>query len=279
MTTERSRVSNGRFLYDLSNWDAGGSAVWSVGDGDDHYGVAVLPTPGGYIEQDFTVANARLYSLHLSVKAISSALSGSETTLEITSSAGDTVVSEDLTGTADTWTEQTYQYGLAPGDTYTLKIINNSATDDVRIDDVWLWWCPITRANIATRVHAKLTALATGASLSTTPSGTLTEGDYTYAIDAGLRTVGAINPETDLPDIRYLDTALIDTVLDEVEREILERLQRYYATAVDTQVGSRRESLSQISKTLADLAGGKGGSTGKVVIRKLTHEASDYEFG
>jgi len=99
-------------------------------------------------------------------------------------------------------------------------------------------------------------------------------------VDAGLRAVGAIDPETDLPDVRWLETANVDTALDEIEREMLERLQRYYATSVDVAVGSRKESLSQISAALASLGkGGAGGRGGRVIVRKLRHEAKDYNLG
>jgi hypothetical protein len=280
MADVRNALSNGRFLQDLANWVASGAA-YSAGDGDDHYGVAVLSTGGDYVEQTFSVAHARLYSLHIAVKAIGSSLSGSQATARIVDGNGNTVLTQALTGTADTWTETTYSIGLAPGTTYTLRITNASAAGDVRIDDVWLWWVPLSRAQVAARVHAKLARLATERSLSTTPAGALTEGDYTYAVDAGLRSVGAIDPETDLPDVRWLDAAMLDTALDAVELEMLERLQRDYAVAVDTTVGPRSERLSQIAAAIAALrggVGGKGGGGGRIVMRKLSHKAEDYEF-
>ncbi len=92
-------------------------------------------------------------------------------------------MTQNLTGTADTWTEQTFTFGLTEGTTYQIKLINNSAAGNVKIDDVWLWWVPMTRAAIATRVHTKLARLATGRGYATTPAGALTEGSYTYAIE------------------------------------------------------------------------------------------------
>lgn len=278
--SERNHLTNGRFLHDLDNWTASG-AEYSAGDGDDHYGVAVLSTGGDYIEQDFTVDGARTYTVHLSVKAVGSGLSGSQATLRITDGDGNTVLTQNLSGTADTWTENTYTFGLAIGTTYTLRITNSSATGDLKVDDAWIWWVPMTRAAIAARIHAKLARLATQRSLSTSPSGSLTEGDYTYAIDAGLRQIGAINPETDLPDTRYIEANLLDTLLDAVEREILEQLQRDYAVEVDIQVGPRRENLSQIAGTIGKLTGSDqpGGSPGRVIMRKLRYEAEDYDLG
>lgn len=276
--SEQNRLGNGRFQHNLNNWTATGNAVYSAGDGDNHYGVAVLPTGGGAIEQTFAVPFARSHSLHIAVKAIGSDLSSNQATAVITNGDGDTVLTQNLSGTADTWTESTYNIGLAPGTTYTLTVTNNSASGDVRIDDIWLWWVPITRANLAAQVHAKLAGLATDASLSTAVNGSLTEGDYTYAIDSGLRSIGAIDPETDTPDTRYLDAALVNAALAAVEREILEQLQRDYAVQVDLKIGPRSEALSQINKALAALTGtgegqsGGGSQGGPVIVRRLRYE-------
>ena len=277
--SERNHLVNGRFLQSLDNWTASG-ATYLASDGDEHYGIAVLPTGGGYVEQTFAVPNARAYSFHIAVKAAGAALSAGQATARIQDGDGNTALTQNLTaGTQDTWIETTTALGLAPGTTYTLRLTNASAAGDVRLDDVWLWWVPLSRAELAARVHAKLDRLATAASFSTTPAGVLTEGSYTYAVDAGLRAVGAIDPETDTPDVRWLESAQVDTALDEIEREMLERLMRYYSTAVDTQVGSRRESLSQVSAALLALTGGSaGGGGGRVVVRRLGHEAEDYEF-
>lgn len=276
---ERSYIYNGRFLHSLDNWNAS-DASYSAGDGDDHYGVAVLATGGGHVSQQFTVGGAKRYTIHLAVKAIGSGLSGGQATLTITDGAGNTVATQNLTGTADTWTEQTFTLGLADGTTYTMTITNTSAAGDVRLDDVWLWYVPLTRANIATRVHTKLGLLASDRSLSTTASGSLTEGDYTYAIDQGLRSVGAINPLTDEPDVRWLTTASLDTLMAQVEAAMLERLQRDYATMTDITVGQRSESLSQIAKAIGALKGQPGGSGGggRAVMRTLRYKAGDYEF-
>jgi len=276
--SERNHLANGRFLQSLDNWTASG-ATYLASDGEDHYGIAVLSTGGDYIEQQFSVPHARAYSFHVAVKAVGAALSAGQATARIQDGDGNTVITQNLTaGTQDSWIETTTALGLAPGTTYTLRLTNVSAAGDVRVDDVWLWWVPLSRAELAARVHAKLDRLATAASFSVTASGALTEGSYTYAVDAGLRVVGAIDPETDAPDVRWLESAQVDTALDEIEREMLERLLRYYSTAVDTQVGSRKESLSQVSAALRALPAGGAGGGGRVVVRKLRHEAEDFEL-
>lgn len=248
--TERSYIQNGRFLHTLDGWNAAGGAVYSAGDGDDHYGVAVLPV-GSSISQPFTVDEYRAFTLHLSCKADGASATPGSVTAQIADGAGNTVRAWNLSAAADSWAEQTEQIGLATGTTYTLTLTNVSHSADVALDDLWLWWLPMTRAQIAARVARQLGALATDAGKSTTPAGELTEGDYTDAIDAGLRDIGAINPVTDLPDIRQLESRQINDVLAAVERAMLSQLQRYYATLVDTKEGPLEQKLSQIATAIA----------------------------
>lgn len=276
--SERSHLANGRFLQNIDQWTATG-ASYSAGDGDDHYGVCVL-TAGGYITQTFAVPYARAYTLHSTVKPVGGTLTTNQMLATITDGDGNTVVALSLEGaTLNAWQENEDTLGLAPGTTYTLEYRNNSALT-VRLDDVWLWFVPITRAQIAAQVHARLGQLATDYSLSTTPSGALTEGSYTYAIDNGLRALGAINDETGQVDIRYLDAGDVLTAIDLVEQEMLKRVQRSALTEVDVSLGPRKESLSQKAEMISKAMGngsGKGGG-GRVVVRTLRHEARDYQF-
>ena len=280
--SERNHLSNGRFLHDLDNWTVSG-AEYSAGDGDDHYGVAVLSTGGDYIEQTFSVAHLRSYTLNLSVKAVGSSLSGSQATVRITDGDGNTVTTQDLSGAADTWTENTFSVGLAPGTTYTVRITNASAAGDVKIDDVWLWFVPITRANIAAAAARKLGRVATDRSYSTTASGSQTEGDYTDAVDDALRSLGSISPETGLPDVRWLDESLVKGVIDTALQAMLEKAAIDYGVEVDITLGPHSERLSQKREALeklAGLAGGGGGGAGnrQVTVRKLQHPRRDYEW-
>jgi len=246
---ERSHINNGRFFTDLSSWTAS-NAVYLSSDGDDHYGMASI-TAGGSISQPFTVPSPRLYSLHVALKP--GAASGTIATAQITQN-GDPVTTQNLIASSLGWTEQTLTLGLVPGAAYTLTI---NALADVKVDDIWLWFVPLSRAAIATRVEARLSSLASDAGLSTAATTGKTEGDYSYAIDAALRQIGAIDPETAQPDIRYLGTSDIDSVLQMAEREMLQQLHRYYVLQVDISVGQRRESLSQIAKSIEALLSSK----------------------
>lgn len=278
--SERSHLSNGRFLQNIDQWASAGSAnaAYSAGDGDDHYGVCAL-SPGGTITQTFAVPYARTYSLHVSVKPVGGVLTANQVTATITDGNGATLVTLSLEGaTSNAWQENTDLIGLAPGTTYTLTYTNDSALT-VRLDDAWLWFVAITRASMAIQVHARLGQLATDYSLSTTLSGALTEGSYTYAIDAGLRAIGAINPETGEVDIRYLDNSDVLTCIDLVEMEMLKRVQRSALVEVDVSLGPRKESLSQKAAMIGQAMTGSGkGGGGRVVVRPLRHAAEDYEF-
>jgi len=274
---ESNFLLNGRFLHNLNGWTVSDAAVvYNAGDADDHYGVCVLPTGNKSIQQDFAVIGVRTFTVHLSVKAIGANLSGSNATLVILDGDGNTLVTQNLSGTADTWTENTFNFGLAEGTTYSFVVENNNASGDVRIDDLWLWFIPLTRLQMAERVYAKLGRLATDRSLSTTPSGSLTEGSYTYAIDAALRFVGAIDPDTGLPDVRWLDEQTVQNALNYVERQMLEQLQKDYAVEVDTQTGPYQQSLSQKRDAITEMLGGSdsggGASSSAVVMRELTHD-------
>jgi len=276
--SERSLLDNGRFLSDLSGWElTAGAPAYSVGDGDDHYGVAALAV-GDAIAQDFSVPNARQYTLHLSVKCAAQVTAGMVTAV-ITDGDGNTVKTIQPTAAAATWTESETTLGLTPGNTFTLTLTNVSASGSVSVDDVWLWFVPITRAQIAAQVAVRLGRLASDRSLSTTLSGALTEGDYTYAVDNGLRSANAINDETGLPDVRYLNAEDVDAALDAVTIEMLGRLHLDYAAEVDIQVGPRRENLSQKSAAIEKvLSGQAASSTGRIQQRKMRHTlAEEYE--
>lgn len=267
--TEPSYIINSRFLQNLDSWVASGGAVYRASDGSEQYGYASLPAAAS-ISQAFAVLNARLYTLHLAVKT-------GNATAVVSDSLGNTLATITGTGTAGAWTETTSTLGLAPGIQYTITITNNGVST-ILVDDVWLWYVPITRAALAARVARKLSTLATDASLSYVAAGALTEGDYTDAIDSGMRAIGAINPETDLPDVRYIDSSTIDSLADQVEREMLERLSRYYATLTDIKAGPRDEKLSQIGAAIGRMTSAPTAGGAKVVARRLSRYTPDYEL-
>ena len=267
---ERNKLVNGRFLHNLDGWTVSG-AEYSSGDGDEHYGVAVLEQ-NEWISQAFSVSYIRTYTIHLAMKS-SGAIQAGDVDVLITDGEDNTVVLWQPPGDGiDTWGIDCTHVGLAPGTTYTVKITNNQV-EDVMIDDVWIWLLAICRLDIAVGVNEKLARLASDRSLVTTPDGDDTEGDYTKAVDAGLRSIGAVNPYTALPDDRYVEINRVGAVIDAVMREMLEQLRADYAVEVDISEGPHRESLSQINKAITAMIGEGEGSTpgGRVISRKLEH--------
>lgn len=138
-----------------------------------------------------------------------------------------------------------------------------------------------TRANIANITYRALGTLAADAGLSMTATEDLSEGDFTDAIDAGMRAIGAIDADTGDLDASLITNSNVDNLLLFVRRAMLERLQLHYATVTDISIGQREEKLSQIGQALARLLGGAGntGAGGQVIARPLRREADDYELG
>lgn len=273
MTDERTYLTNGQFLHDLTDWDVTG-ATYSAGDGDAHYGVAQLAV-GQAIAQDFAVDYVRAHTLALALKC-SAPVTAGQVTVVIEDEDGNVLTTLQPTCAANAWRTNDWTLGLASGTTYTITITNVGAGAAIKLDDIWLWPLLMTRAGMAQRIHTKLGRLATERSLSLTPNGAYTEGDYTLAIEVALRRAGAVNPETDQADARWLDSANVDTALETAEREMLERLQRDYAVETDISVDGRSESRSQIREALEALTGGQGsgsagGQLGRVQVKRLSH--------
>ena len=264
-----TRLTNGRFEHDLDGWTISGASFLGS-DGSDHFGMAVLAN-GDFIEQDFSVVGARLYVIHAVLKSTGEIVA-SDVTFLISDGDGNTVLTwEPVAPYTDVWVEVERKVGLVRGTTYTLRITNNQA-EDIKVDDVWLWAPALSRRDVAIRVHEKLGALATSdLTLSYAPDGSKNEGDYSFAIDGGLRQIGAIDPVTQQPEIRAVDISNVDLLIDAVEREMLERVSNEYITKVDLRVGPHSESFSQVGKAIREKIGEGGGSTpgNRIVMRKL----------
>ena len=267
-----NHLTNGRFEHDVDGWSLSG-ASYLANDGSDHFGMAVL-AQDEYIEQAFSVLGARLYIVHAALKSSGAIVSGDVTFL-ITDGKGNTVLTwEPDVPYPDYWIEVERRAGFVMGTTYTLRITNNQA-EDVKIDDIWIWAPALSRREVAIRVHEKLGALAQGdVNLNYAAQIGKGEGDYTFAIDGGLRQIGAIDEVTNLPEIRAIDVSSVDLLIDAVEKEMVERIENEYITKVDLRVGPHSESFSQIGKALREKQGSGGASTpgGRVVMRKLTHD-------
>ena len=265
-----NHITNGRFENSADGWTLSDRADYRASDGDDHHGMVNLRW-NHYMEQQFSIAGARLETIHVALKS-STALSGANAfALRIMDGAGNIVSTYNPdVPYVDQWTVVTHDVGLTSGTTYTLRITNIQPIP-VMVDDVWIWDLAITRRQLAMRVHEKLGGLTSSdVTLSYAASANKPEGDYTSAIDVALREIGAIHPATQLPDIRAADIFDVDLLLDSTEREMLERIENEYITKVDLSVGPHRESFSQVASALRARIGEE--SVGKIESRRLTHE-------
>lgn len=127
-----------------------------------------------------------------------------------------------------------------------------------------------SRAGIATLVAARMAAIASDQSFSTTPSATGPEGDYTAAIDEALRAVGCMNSWGD-PDVTLLVPAQINAVVESARSAMLQKARADYALQTDVTLGPRSESRSQIASSLDEILAGGGQGGGRVTMARLDH--------
>lgn len=264
-----NRLYNGDFARDLANWNAEGNAAFVANQGSAELGALSLPDAASAVEQGFTIGVGRPYMLEMAVRA--DAADG-EVSVAITNSAGDAVWSAAYLTNTD-WIIYTTRIGLAWGD-YTLRLAFSDTA--CYVDDVSLAWVVKTRAELAASVANHLGVLASAAGFSTGQTQTATEGDYTDAVDEGLRAVGALDP-AGRPDVRYLDTDTLSGCLGAIELAMLNKLHRYWVTKTDYAIGPRQEHLSQVQAALLALTGaavgGRPASAGRGVQTRRLHHA------
>ena len=271
--SDRSHVINGQFRNSADGWTLSGTAAFKHTDGMDHYGVISLPAVDDYIEQQFAVPYTREYLLHFSAKMASTRTGTGDLEIRILDAQDVLVHAVTAISSDGEWWEYENKIGLARGENFKLRVYHVADSNEIVVDDIWLYHVPASRHDVAEWVHNKLGRLASDRSLRFTSDGKQkTEADYTFAVSSGLRQMGAINPETDLPDVRYLLTNQVDLLIDLVEGEMLETLQRDYLAEVDISVGPRKESRSQKAAGIQKLMDGKGSTVGRIVMRKLKHK-------
>lgn len=133
-----------------------------------------------------------------------------------------------------------------------------------------------TRVILTNMLIARLRSLATQVGLTSAPSAIGPNGDYTPAIDHGLRTVGAVDEYGD-PTVINLIPANINNCVDSAYNAMLVALRSDYALITDTRLGPREEKGSQIAAAINAMlgAGGAGGAGaaagGRVSTGKLTY--------
>ena len=264
-----NRIYNGDFAQNLDGWTLTGGAVHIANEGYMELGAVHLLTAGDGIGRDFSIGVGREYRIEVATKAQASA---GNLALTITNDAGQAIYSTTLTvGTG--WVQRVKQVGLPWGNhTLTLAFVD----EPLYLDDVSIAYVVKTRCQLAELVKDRLGVLATDAGMNDMPDGENTEGDFTAAVDEGLRAVGACDP-AGRPDVRYLDAGDLNACLGHVELAMLHKLHRYWVTKTDYSIGPRTEHLNQVQQSLMALTGaavgGRPASAGRgVQVRRLIHK-------
>lgn len=268
-----NRINNPGFAGDTNNWTLSGNAAYIASQGNNELGAASLPDAASAISQQFTVTVSRPQMVDIYLKGVGSG----NVSLTITDGDGSTVYSSSLTVTASWANALGARVGLPQG-TYTLTLTYSDVA--CYVDDVSVAWVIKTRAELASEAANLLGDLASSdAGYSTTPSGSNTEGDYTQAVDAALRAVGAVD-SAGRPDVRELTDDNVDACIDEVQRYMLHKLHRYYArNATDFTLEGRTEHYHQRTAAIENLlgiaVGGRPSASGRAVVtRKLIHRST-----
>lgn len=101
----------------------------------------------------------------------------------------------------------------------------------------------MTRQELANRLHRDLGALAVDAGWSTTASDGQPDGSYTDPIDDALLAAG-------VDDVTLVASADLVPIRQAALAGCLERLERHYATLVDTTTGPLSQKLSQTREAI-----------------------------
>lgn len=264
-----NRLYNADFARDLNTWTAYGDAVHVVSQGYGELGVVHLPTPGSAVEQAFSIGVGRPYMIEV---AVCGASADGELSLAIETSGGELVYASTLLFSDSAWTFHAERVGLPWGD-YNLRL---ACIDEAcYVDDVSMAHVVATRQELAQKTATRLGALAATADYSTGATQLSAEGDYTDAIDEGLRAIGALD-QAGRPDVRYVEADVLSALLGAIELAMLHKLQRHWMTKTNYQIGPRTEYINQIQASLLALTGsavgGRAASAGRgVQTRSLEH--------
>ncbi len=254
-------LRNGRFYGNLNEWSGTGSIARSLGY--PRLGCAEIDD-GESISQQVGLTEDALYTLHFFYRL------GAGATL--TAGYGASIVLT-ANGTESVWHEA--ELVFAPDASANDSVTFSAAGGTCYVDAVTLLvgGLPISRGELAGRVHARLGDLATDAGLNSSASASGDQGSYSAAIDEALRAVGAIGKFGE-PDITELNAHGVNTLIDSAHMAMLGQLRAKYALETDVTLGPHRESRSQIVKNISALMGGgadgkSGGGGGRVSMADL----------
>lgn len=252
-------LSNGGFDGNLDRWTGTGSIDRSLGY--PRAGCLALAA-GESMESDAVgLSEDSLYTLHYFYRLASGAT--------LTASVGGVSVAH-IGAPADAWREASLAFALDAGAT---DGVTFSATSDAAyVDSVALFYgaLPIDRTTLTSMISAQLRSLASDAGLLTIASAAGPNGDYSAAIDEGLRAVGAVNGWGDA-DITALVPAQINAAVEAAKGSMIQALRADYALQTDVRLGPRQESRSQVAASLDAMLAG-GGASNRPTVGRLRHE-------
>lgn len=251
-------LSNGGFDGNLNYWTGTGTIDRTLGY--PRAGCAALAA-GESLESDAVgLSENSLYTLHYFYRLASGAT--------LTVGAGG--VSQTHTGTPlSVWREGHLAFALDAGVSDGVTVSSAGGVAYVDSIALLLGGLPITRATLTSMISAQLRSLASDAGLLTIASDAGPNGDYSAALDEGLRVVGAVNRWGD-PDVTALDAAQINAVVEAAKGSMIQALRADYALQTDVRLGPRQESRSQIAGSLDKMLSG-GGASNRPTVARLRH--------
>lgn len=252
-------LENGGFDGNLDAEEWTGTGVIARSLGYPRLGCCEL-SAGAFIRQDRNISEDQLHSLHFFYRPAAGA------TLTVSYAGVEQVFVSVL---ADAWHEGILAFALDQSANDYVTFTAAGAT--VYVDSVTLigGGLPVSRADIAQAVAARIADLASDAGLVYTPNADGPDGDYSRAIDEALRAVGAVTRYGD-PDVTQLLSNQINDVIESTQTAVLQRLRSRYALVTDVSLGPRRESRSQIAGSIDAMLSGAGADR-RIKTARLHH--------
>jgi len=263
-------IINGRF-NGSDNWSLLGGAEYSpsIGEVDDQgvtsFGSARLFGAGQSIEQlSIYLPRCPNFTFSFGYRAAGAG----QLQISFYNSDNDPVINQTIAviGNGVTWSNYSQVLGLLEG-TYN-KIVFAWVNIEIYLDNISLAHIPMTKLKLAQE-----TANTLGNDLTVGISPPVSEddlGDYTQAVDEGLRWVEAINSQREA-DPRCLDPDRLADCLDQILQVMATgKVLNYFQTLTDTTLGSRSERFSQIARSIREQYGLVAGGTDKIRRRFTT---------
>lgn len=257
---------NGHFSRALYQWTGDGTIDRAQGYPRLN---AVKLEAGQTLSQAIGIAPESYYTLHYFYKLATGA----------TLTVGYGSVTQEHTGAPlDVWREGLLAFAVEEGEGNGSVFIS-AAGGVAYVDTIALLAgaLPITRAQLANAIAARIPTLAAEKELVTTPNASGPEGSYSAGIDEALRQLGAVTSWGD-PDITLLPANKVNDATQAALNATLQLLRGMFALDVDVTLGPRSESLSQRAESLDRmLPGGAGAADRGVKMGTLYRDNTGWQ--